>query len=117
MLAMMATSFSMLYSCGNGHSKVYSALEKDMNLVEAEIHEANSCDDLQMLTFNIMGLRSDLENALQDLSVTEQEAEALYKMAEHLESLWDSKSEALKCDEQQTGDDDLVTAEDDDYDY
>ena len=106
----------MVYSCGNGHSKVYESLTKEAALIEGQMQETTTCDDLQMLSFSILGLRSDLENACLDQSVSEAEADELTKEAMRLESVWMDKSASLGCSSQDEAEE-LVTSEVDDYDY
>lgn len=108
--------FSVLYSCGNGHSKVYVNLEKEVAVIEGKMQETATCDELQMLSFSILGLRSDLENACLDQSVSEAEADELTKEAMRLESVWMEKSASLGCSSQDEAEE-LVTSELDDYDY
>ena len=104
----------MLYACRNGHSKVYSNLEKEATTIEGQIMETEDCDDLQMLSFSIMGFRSDFENARDELTVTENEALSLDAMANHLESVWHGKSFTMGCDTLTETSEELDTAEDDD---
>jgi len=107
--------FSVFCSCGNGHSKAYLGLEKNELNIEGQIMETANCDDLQMLSFSILGFRSDLENAFRDLSVTEKEAEELTKMADHLDVVWQSKSSSLGCESFDADAEELITSEEDDY--
>lgn len=113
-LVFVITVFSMLYACRNGHSKVYSNLEKEATTIEGQIMETEDCDDLQMLSFSIMGFRSDFENARDELTVTENEALSLDAMANHLESVWHGKSFTMGCDTLTETSEELDTAEDDD---
>ena len=107
---------SVICSCNHGHSKAYVALEKEMNYIETQINELDNCDDLQMLSFSILGLRSDLENARQDLAVSETEAAELEKMTDHLDAVWQSKVDTLDCTSNVEDDEELVTSDEDDYD-
>ncbi len=109
-------TISMICSCNHGHSKVYVALEKEAGFVESQIQTLDGCDDLQMLSFSILGLRSDLENARRDQSVSETEALELAKMADRLDAVWQSKVNALDCDADVEETDELVTSDEDDYD-
>ena len=113
-LVFVIAVFSMLYACRNGHSKVYSNLEKEATTIEGQIMETEDCDDLQMLSFSIMGFRSDFENARDELTVTENEALSLDAMANHLESVWHGKSFTMGCDTLTETSEELDTAEDDD---
>jgi hypothetical protein len=106
---------SMAYSCQNKHSKAYSGLEKEIAAVEGQILEIDNCDDLQMLSFSILGLRSDLENACREQAVSEVEADELTKAVAHLDSVWQGKSSTLGCEAYFEAADELVTSEDDEY--
>ena len=107
--------FSATWSCSNGHSKVYESLEKEVSVIESQIGETDACDDFQMLSFSILGLRSDLENACIEHSLSEEEADALTKEAMRLESVWLAKSAALGCASQDDTEE-LVTSEYDELD-
>ena len=106
--------FSMLCACRNGHSKAFTQLEKEANSIESQILETEVCDDLQMLSFSILGFRSDFENARNDLSLTEEEVQSLDALAIHLESVWHGKSFNMGCDTVAEEAEELVTSEDDD---
>ena len=115
-LVFITLTLSVLYSCRNGHSKAYVSLEKEVSLIEAKIQETDNCDDLQMLNFSILGFRSDLENARQDLDLSEDEAETLEQMAERLDSACQAKAKSLNC-AAQSDDDALITSDEDDYNF
>lgn len=109
-----AAVFSMFCACRNGHSKAYTNLEKEANSIESQILETELCDDLQMLSFSILGFRSDFENARNDLSLSEQEAQSIDALASHLESVWHGKSFTMGCDTVTEEAEELVTSENDD---
>lgn len=112
----LVTAFlSMFCACRNGHSKVYVNLEKETTLIESKILETDNCDDLQLLSFSILGLRSDLENATLERAVSESEANELTQIAERLERLWEQKWNDLGCDAEFNEDDELYSSSDDDY--
>lgn len=111
----LVTAFlSTLCACGNGHSKVYVNLEKETTLIESKILETDNCDDLQLLSFSILGLRSDLENATVERSVSETETTELTQTADQLERLWQNKWNDLGCDAEYNEDDELYSSSDDD---
>lgn len=114
-LVCITVFLSMLCACRNGHSKAYSGLEKDVAHIESQILETTSCDDLQMLGFGILGLRSDIENASIGLSVSEEETKTLTALADRLEALWRNKWNDLGCDAKYEEDDELYSSSDDDY--
>ena len=115
-LFVLTTAFlSAFCACRNGHSKVYSGLEKEVSHIESQILETASCDDLQMLSFGILGLKSDIENASIGQSVSEEEAKGLAALADRLETLWRNKWNDLGCDAKFEEDDELYSSSDDDY--
>ena len=104
----------MFYACRNGHSKVYLGLEKEVSYIETKILETDSCDDLQILSFSILGMRSDIENANNAQTVTATEAEGLTGMVDRIERLWQNKWNDLGCDAEFKEDDELYSSSDDD---
>ena len=62
-----------LYSCGEQPSKQYKAMEQEVKSIEEKISGIYDCDELQMLNFAIMGLRSDLENLEQAKEIPDTE--------------------------------------------
>lgn len=113
LLFFVIVMLSMVYSCRNGHSKAYADFVKETALVETKILETDNCDDLQMLSFSILGLRSDLENACRDQSVAEAEADELTKAVARLDAVWQGKSTELGCERYFNDSDELITSEDD----
>ena len=112
----LVTAFSsMLCACRNSHSKVYVNLEKETSLIETKILETDNCDDLQLLSFSILGLHSDLENATLERTVSEAEASVLAQASNRLERLWENKWNDLGCDASFNEDDELYSSSDDDY--
>jgi len=89
--------FLALYSCGDQPSKAVQALEKDIKNIETQIQETNDCDDLQLLTFSILGLRTDLEKLLQDETITEGVALTLTETINQLDASLTGKYVALDC--------------------
>ena len=90
-------------------------LEKETTLIESKILETDNCDDLQMLSFSILGFRSDLENATLESSVSEAEAAELTQSANRLQKLWENKWNDLGCDAEIKEDEELYSSSDDDY--
>lgn len=115
LFALVTAFLSTLCACRNGHSKVYVNLEKETTLIESKILETDNCDDLQMLSFSILGLRSDLENATLESQVSEAETTELTQSADRLQKLWENKWNDLDCDAEINEDDELYSSSDDDY--
>ena len=79
------------FSCGNRISKQYKAMEQEVLSIENEINATSDCDDLQMLNFGILGLRSDLDNLVQSAAIPDTEISQLDEMLTRLEATWNGK--------------------------
>lgn len=88
-----------LYSCGEQPSKQYKAMEQEVKSLEEKISGIEDCDELQMLNFAIMGLRSDLENLEQGGEILESELSQMIDMVDGLEARWNGKWAVLDCEE------------------
>ena len=103
-------------SCSEQPSKQFKAMEEEVKSIEEEISGIQDCDELQMLNFAIMGLRSDLENLEQGGEIPDTELGQLNDMVDGLEATWNGKWAVLDCEEVM-GDDELDTSgEGDGYD-
>lgn len=91
--------FLGFYSCGEQRSKALQTLQKDIENVETQIQETNDCDELQLLTFSILGLRTDLEKLLQDETITEGVALTLTETINQLDASLTGKYVALDCNQ------------------
>ena len=100
-------------ACNNSTSKAHQALEKDISRLEATIQETDDCDDLQLLTFSILGLRTDLEKLQQEEDITEGVALTLTEAINQLDASLTGKYAALDCN--QNADDEIDTFGDDEY--
>ena len=100
-------------SCNNNASKPYQMLEEEAMDIEAKIGETTNCDDLQMLHFGILGLRSDFDNLQLIEEVKESEIEKMKEILEKLESTWEKRWGSLGC-EQPDSDEDLDTSGEED---
>lgn len=89
----------VLYSCGEQPSKAVQALEKDIKGLEAKIQETNDCDELQLLTFSILGLSTDLEQIQQAENLTEDKVLSLNDAINQLEASLNGKYAALDCNQ------------------
>ena len=98
-LYLLTALLLVLYSCGEQPPKAVQALEKDINNLEAQIQETEDCDDLQLLTFSILGLRTDLEKLQQNEEVTEGQALTLTESINQLDASLTGKYAALDCNQ------------------
>ena len=96
-------------SCSEQPSKQFKAMEEEVKAIEEEISGIEDCDELQMLNFAIMGLRSDLENLEQGGEIPETELSQLIDMVDGLEASWNGKWAVLDC-EATLGTDELDTS-------
>lgn len=87
-----------LGSCGDQHSKQFKAMEEELKSIEAKINEIADCDELQMMNFSILGLRSDVDNYRQDSELSDAEIEQLDGMIDQLVASWNGKWAALDCE-------------------
>ena len=98
-IAMLTALTLCLGSCGNRASKLFKAMEEEVNNIENQINTAEDCDDLQMTNFGILGLRSDLDNLIQAAEIPDEEINKLDEMLTRLEATWNGKWAALNCDQ------------------
>ena len=107
-------------SCGEKHSKPYKAMEEEFLSIENQINTISDCDELQMLNFGILGLRSDLDNLIQAAEISDAEISQLDEMLTGLEATWNGKWSTLECDQTLTDDQMDTSGEEDgelqDYD-
>ena len=98
--AILLTILSLvIYSCGSQPSKAVQALEKDIKNVETQIQETDDCDDLQLLTFAVLGLRTDLEKLQEDENVKEAEIIEMTNAIDQLDASLTGKYVALDCNQ------------------
>jgi hypothetical protein len=88
-----------LGSCGEKNSKQFKAMEEEILSIENQINTIADCDELQMLNFGILGLRSDLDNLIQSAEIPDTEISQLDEMLTGLEATWNGKWSTLECDQ------------------
>lgn len=88
-----------LCSCGDTVSKQYKTIEAEVKSIEGQINEITNCDDLQMMNFGILGLRSDMDNYRQGTEMAESEIGKLDEMIDQLEAAWNGKWAVLDCEQ------------------
>lgn len=115
LLALLAMALC-IYSCGNKVSKQFKAMEAEVADVERQIDTLTDCDNLQMLNFSILGLRSDLDNMIQSAEIPDAETKQLDVMLTKLENAWKGKWATLQCD-QSISEGEMDTSGEEDQDY
>ena len=89
----------VLYSCGDQQSKAFQTMQKSIKEVEAQIQETDECDDLQLFTFSVLGLRTDLEKLQEGDDLKEGELLELINQVDQLDASLTGKYVALNCDQ------------------
>lgn len=97
-LAMLAIMMLCFVACQDAVSKQYKAMEEEISTIETKINEITDCDELQMMNFAILGLRSDMDNYRQESEMTEAEIGKLDDMIDKLEAAWNGKWSSLGCE-------------------
>lgn len=111
------TFFALCFcSCGEHASKQFKAMEEEVLSIENQVNTITNCDDLQMLNFSILGLRTDLDNLIQSAAIPDKEISQLDEMLTSLEATWSGKWSAIDCD-QIISDDQMDTSGEEDGDY
>ena len=103
-IALLVALMFCFCSCGEKHSKQYSAMEEEILSIENQINTISDCDDLQMLNFSILGMRTDLDNLIQSSEIPDTEISQLDEMLTGLEAAWNGKWSTLECDQTLTED-------------
>ena len=98
-IAMLTALLLGFCSCGHQASKQFKAMEGEVSSIENQMNELTNCDDLQMLNFSILGLRSDLDNLIQTAAIPDAEITKIDEMLTNLEAAWSGKWAALECDQ------------------
>ena len=98
-IALLTVLMFCLGSCGEKNSKQFKAMEEEILSIENQINTIADCDELQMLNFGILGLRSDLDNLIQSAEIPDTEISQLDEMLTGLEATWNGKWSTLECDQ------------------
>ena len=112
MLSILALAFC---SC-TSYSKQFKAMEEEILSIENKINAITDCDELQMMNFGILGLRSDLDNYKQEAVISDFEINRFGDMLDQRPAAWNGKWAALDCDQGITGDE-LDTSGEEDGEY
>ena len=101
-LSIMALLTALLFcfgSCGEEHSKQFKAMNEEILSIENQINTISDCDELQMLNFAILGLRSDFDNLIQSAEIPDAEITQLDESLTGLEVTWNGKWATLECEQ------------------
>lgn len=96
--AILAVMMLCFNACVDNVSKQFKAMESEISTIETKINEITDCDELQMMNFAILGLRSDMDNYRQESEMTEVEIGKLDDMIDKLEATWNGKWSSLGCE-------------------
>lgn len=114
-LALMAATLFAFSACGENHSAKYSEMNADIQTVEQQISETNDCDELQLVYFGILGLRSDLTLPEEEGGLAETEFEEISNKINDLEVMLKTKTQQLDCFNTDSINDVLDTMESEEY--
>ena len=95
--AMLAAMLLFVAACGDSVSKQFKDMEGEISSIENQINTIADCDELQMMNFAILGLRSDMDNYRQESEMTDDEIGKLDDMIDKLEATWNGKWTSLGC--------------------
>ena len=95
---MLAFLMLCLGSCNDTVSKQFKTMEEEISSIETKINDITDCDELQMMNFAILGLRSDMDNYRQESVMTDAEIGKLDDMIDKLEATWNGKWASLGCE-------------------
>ena len=115
-IALLTAVMFCFGSCGEKQSKQFKAMEEEILSIENQINTISDCDELQMLNFGILGLRSDLDNLIQSAEIPDAEISQLDEMLTGLEATWNGKWSTLECD-QTLNEDQMDTSGEEDVEY
>ena len=116
--AMLAGVMLCFGACDDKVSKQFKAFEEEITTIETKISEMTDCDELQMMNFAILGLRSDMDNQRRESEMSDAEIGKLDDMIDKLEATWNGKWATLGCEGNLVGGEfDTSGEEAGDYDY
>ena len=115
LLFLLVVTFLGFYSCHDTHSEAYRNMEKNVQEIEQKILDTDDCDELQLFSFSILGLKSDMENLQQDESVSEAEWAKLSEMVTDVEASLNGKVAALGCTQSTDDESEINTSGEEEY--
>ena len=99
LIALFSVLMFCLGSCGPQTSKQFKELSEEASSIGTQIDTTTDCDDMQMLNFGILGLRSDLDNLIQSSVIPDDEINQLETIVTELEAAWNGKWSSIECDQ------------------
>ncbi len=96
-MAVVAATLFLCSACDEKHSEKYTEMQTDIQAVEQQISETNDCDELQLVYFGILGLRSDLSLPADEGGLAETEFEEISNKINDLEVMLKTKTQQLDC--------------------
>ena len=96
-LALIAVVLFAFSACGEKHSEKYTEMETDIQAVEKQLSVTDDCDELQLVYFSILGLRSDLTLPEEEGGLAEAEFEIISNKINDLEVMYNTKTMQLDC--------------------
>lgn len=114
-MAMIAALFFSFSACGEKHTEKYNTMSADIQTVETQISETSDCDELQLVYFGILGLRSDLTAPEEEGGLAEAEFEEISNRINDLEVMYKTKTMQLDCFNTDSINDVLDTMEEEMY--
>ena len=90
-------------------------MEKNVQEIGQKILDTDDCDELQLFSFSILGLKTDLENLQQDESVSEVEWTTLSEMVTDVEASLNGKVAALGCTQSTDDESEINTSGEEEY--
>ena len=114
-MALIAAVLCVFSACKEKHSAKYAEMEADIQTVEQQISENNDCDELQLVYFGILGLRSDLTLPEEEGGLAETEFEEISNKINDLEVMLKTKTQQLDCFNNDSINDVLDTMESEEF--
>lgn len=110
----IATALAIAFSsCGEKTSARFTEMKNDVENIKQQIGQTESCDELQLLYFGILGLRTDLTSPEEEGGLSETEFENMSNMINDLEVMLNTKYGQFDCFNTDSITNDIDTAEED----
>lgn len=114
-MAVVAATLFLCSACNEKHSEKYTEMQTDIQAVEQQISETSDCDELQLVYFGILGLRSDLTLPEEEGGLAETEFEEISNRINDLEVMLKTKTQQLDCFNNDSINDVLDTMESEEF--
>lgn len=112
---LFVSMFFAMDSCAERHSGKFLQMESDIQSFQQQLADTDDCDELQMLYFGILGLRTDLSMPEEEGGLTDSEFEVISNEISELEVMLNTKTQQLEC-YKEANSDDLDTSEEEYFD-